>query len=83
MASQSIQKVSVHGGHSGQFCHHAKDSLEDVIKAYIDQGFAWVGITEHMAPLTDSFRYPDEAADQQSAAQLLEKFLVISRNAAA
>lgn len=74
MASVSIQKVSVHGGHSGQFCHHAKDSLEDVIKAYIDQGFAWVGITEHMAPSFDAFRYPDEAADQQSAAFLLDQF---------
>ncbi|MDA9909154.1 histidinol-phosphatase HisJ [Gammaproteobacteria bacterium] len=73
-AATNIQKVSVHGGHSGQFCHHAKDSLEDVIKAYIDQGFTWVGITEHMAPLSDAFRYPDEAEDQQSAASLREQF---------
>ena len=73
-AATNIQKVSVHGGHSGQFCHHAKDSLEDVIKAYIDQGFTWVGITEHMAPLSDAFRYPDEAEDQQSAAFLREQF---------
>ena len=70
----SVQKVSVHGGHSGQFCHHARDSLEDVIKAYIDQGFAWVGITEHMAPLSDAFRYPDEAEDEQSADFLLNQF---------
>jgi histidinol-phosphatase (PHP family) len=72
--AKKIQKVSVHGGHSGQFCHHAKDSLEDVIKAYIDQGFAWVGITEHMAPLSDDFRYPDEVEDDQSAAFLLSQF---------
>lgn len=72
--SPVIKKVSVHGGHSGQFCHHASDSLEDVIQAYISQGFAWVGITEHMAPLADAWRYPDEQADNLDAAFLLERF---------
>ena len=69
-----IEKVSVHGGHSGQFCHHASDSLEAVIQAYIAQGFTWVGITEHMAPLSDAFRYPDEEADELDADFLLERF---------
>lgn len=69
-----IKKVSVHGGHSGQFCHHASDSLEDVIQAYIDQGFTWVGITEHMAPLSDAYRYPDELEDDLDADFLLARF---------
>ena len=43
----TISPVSVHGGHSGQFCHHATDSLEEIIELYIAQGFPWVGITEH------------------------------------
>lgn len=69
-----IEKVSVHGGHSGQFCHHARDTLEDIIRAYIDQDFTWVGITEHMAPISNAFRYPDETADDLSAQFLLDRF---------
>jgi histidinol-phosphatase (PHP family) len=52
--------VSVHGGHSGQFCGHAKDTLEEIVLAYIDQGYPWVGITEHMPPVSDAFVYPEE-----------------------
>lgn len=52
--------VSAHGGHSGQFCTHATDTLEAVIAAYVAQGFAWVGITEHMPAVDDRFVYPDE-----------------------
>lgn len=74
MTTTSIQKVSVHGGHSGQFCHHARDTLEDVVLAYIKAGFSWVGITEHMPPLDDSRRYPDEAASELSAAGLQAQF---------
>jgi histidinol-phosphatase (PHP family) len=70
-----VEKVSVHGGHSGQFCHHAKDSLEEVVRAYIAQGYAWAGITEHMPPLHDHVRYPDEAASGLSAAALKAQFL--------
>ncbi|MBI9081984.1 MAG: histidinol-phosphatase [Desulfobacterales bacterium] len=54
--------VSVHGGHSREFCAHAADTLDQMIGAYIDQGYAWVGITEHMPPVSDRFRYPDEVA---------------------
>lgn len=73
--SQSIQKVSVHGGHSGQFCLHAKNNLEEVIEAYIAQGFVWVGITEHMPPMTDHHRYPDEAEHGITSTALQEQFL--------
>ena len=46
----AVELVSVHGGHSGEFCAHAVDSLADVVQAYIDAGFAWVCLTEHMVP---------------------------------
>ena len=45
-----VELVSVHGGHSGEFCGHATDSLSDVVQAYVDAGFRWVCLTEHMAP---------------------------------
>ncbi len=70
----SAEKVSVHGGHSGQFCQHAQDDLESVIKAYIEQGFSWVGITEHIPPISDSMRYPDEIEAGLSATTLKQRF---------
>ncbi|MEY4642326.1 MAG: hypothetical protein RLZZ227_2320 [Pseudomonadota bacterium] len=70
----SIPRVSVHGGHSGQFCHHAKDSLDAVVQAYIAAGFSWAGITEHMPPLDDSKRYFDEADSGIAAATLQAQF---------
>jgi histidinol-phosphatase (PHP family) len=71
----AFSRVSVHGGHSGQFCHHARDSLEAVVQAYVDGGFLWAGITEHMPPLDDSRRYPDEVASGIAASSLQEQFL--------
>ena len=44
----SIKKVSVHGGHSGTFCSHAVDTLEEVVERYIELGFDWICLTEHM-----------------------------------
>ena len=71
---EAIDKVSVHGGHSGQFCNHATDTLEDIVLSYIDKGFTWVGITEHAPPINDDLRYADEAEDGLTAAVLVERF---------
>lgn len=37
-----VELLSARGGHSGEFCGHAFDSLSDVVQAYIDAGFQWV-----------------------------------------
>ncbi len=66
--------VSIHGGHSGQFCSHGQDTLEAVIQAYIAAGFAWVGITEHMPPVDDRFLYPEERQAGLDARLMLERF---------
>lgn len=68
------QPTSYHGGHSGQFCCHAEDTLEDIIRAYIRRGFTRVGITEHVPPVSDRFLYPDEIRMNFSAKDLLERF---------
>ena len=52
--------VSIHGGHSGDFCNHAENSLEEIINSYIQKGFSWIGIAEHMPPVSDDFLYPEE-----------------------
>lgn len=70
----NIERVSIHGGHSGQFCNHAKDTLEEIVQAYIDQGFAWVGLTEHMPPSNDAFLYPEERRAGLTAETMVERF---------
>ncbi len=68
------QPVSVHGGHSGQFCSHAKNTLEEIVLAYIDQRYPWVGITEHMPPVSEAFVYPEEQRAGLDAIALRERF---------
>ncbi|HID70743.1 MAG TPA: histidinol-phosphatase HisJ family protein [Desulfobacterales bacterium] len=74
--------VSVHGGHSGQFCHHATDSLEEIILLYIEKGFSWVGITEHAPPVSDAFLYPCEreaGLTPESSLKIFGEFMVECR----
>jgi histidinol-phosphatase (PHP family) len=70
----AAQPVSVHGGHSGQFCSHASDTLEAIVLAYIAQGYPWVGITEHMPPVADDFVYPEEKSAGLNAAAIKTRF---------
>lgn len=70
----TLAPVSIHGGHSGQFCNHAQDDLESLIQAYIRKRFAWVGITEHMPPANDQFLYPEESAAGFDAAKMRARF---------
>jgi histidinol-phosphatase (PHP family) len=70
----SIEKVSVHGGHSGQFCNHAADSLEEIVRAYIDQGFSWIGVTEHAPAISEELLYADQREDGLTPAILLGQF---------
>ncbi len=67
--------VSVHGGHSGQFCSHAADTLDDIIQGYIREQFPWVGITEH-APFIgeNSLYYPDEREAGLTPKLILQRF---------
>ena len=66
--------ASVHGGHSGQFCGHAANTLEEIVQAYIASGYPWVGITEHMPPVSDAYRYPEEVAAGLDAGMLRARF---------
>ena len=68
------QPVSVHGGHSGQFCNHATDSLEEIVLKYIELGFPWVGITEHAPAISHALLYPDQRALGLTPEFLLERF---------
>ncbi len=74
MADHSPKLVSIHGGHSGQFCSHATDTLEEIVQTYVDKGFTWVGLTEHIPPVSDAFLYSDDIAAGLSAAAIDDRF---------
>lgn len=66
--------VSVHGGHSGQFCNHATDSLEEIILAYIEKKFSWVGISEHAPAPVEELLYRDQKEAGLTTHYLFEQY---------
>jgi histidinol-phosphatase (PHP family) len=53
-------KVSLHGGHSRDYCDHAQDSLRDVLEAAVQFGYHTFGVTEHAPRLGDRYLYENE-----------------------
>lgn len=49
-----------HHSHSGQFCHHAKDSLEQMVQAAVQKRMRVFALTEHMPRDQDEDLYPEE-----------------------
>lgn len=72
--SSTSRYVSVHGGHSGQFCDHATDDLEDIIKRYIELNFSWIGITEHTPAISTALLDPGQIELGLSPELLLKTF---------
>jgi len=52
---------SYHGGHSGEFCKHAKGPLRQVVERACELGFSTYGLTEHCPRLRQQDLYPEEA----------------------
>ncbi len=74
--------VSAHGGHSREFCSHARGPLDEIVARYSRCGFAWAALTEHMPAVSDRFLYPEELRDGLDAAdtrQRFERFVVEAR----
>ena len=69
--------VSLHGGHSGEFCEHARGTLREIVDAAAE--FSIYGITEH-APRSDSrFLYDSERAKGYDVERLHREFEAYSR----
>jgi hypothetical protein len=51
-----------HHSHSGSFCLHASNTLEEMIKAAIEAGMETVVLTEHMPRIKESQLYPEEVS---------------------
>jgi histidinol-phosphatase (PHP family) len=66
--------ISLHGGHSGEFCCHARDGLADILQQYIHMGFQQVGITEHIPPVHPKFLYPEEIEQGLTVEHIYHRF---------
>ena len=66
--------VSNHGGHSGEFCDHARGTKQELLDAYIAAGFSQVSLVEHLPPPSDRYLYPDEVEKGHDAAYLRGRF---------
>ena len=54
--------VSLHGGHSGEFCDHGKGTLREIVVAAVSRGYHTFGVTEHAPRFHARYLYPEEAA---------------------
>lgn len=55
-------KVSLHGGHSGDFCDHATGSLREILSAAVQVGYSTFGVSEHVPRVEQRFLYDNERA---------------------
>lgn len=53
-------KVSLHGGHSGEFCEHAEGTLRETLDEAARLGFAAYGVSEHAPRPESRFLYDSE-----------------------
>ena len=52
--------MSLHGGHSGEFCEHATGRLREVLEAAIAAGYHTFGVSEHAPRSERRFLYDSE-----------------------
>lgn len=62
--------MHTHHSHSGQFCQHAKNSLEEMLLRAIELKFTVFCMSEHIPRLQDKHLYPEEVASSTSVSDL-------------
>ncbi len=55
-------RVSLHGGHSGEFCDHAVGTLREMLQAAVAAGYHTFGVSEHAPRSEERFLYSEERA---------------------
>ncbi|GFZ45238.1 hypothetical protein JCM24511_02964 [Saitozyma sp. JCM 24511] len=68
-----------HHSHSGQFCRHAKDQLEEVVLEAIRQGFEVFGLSEHAPRYRVEDLFPEESdLSPRALAETYDSFLLVA-----
>jgi len=60
--SEKSWAVSLHGGHSGEFCDHGTGSLREMVEAAVLRGYRIFGVTEHAPRVEERYLYREEVA---------------------
>ena len=75
--------VSLHGGHSGEFCDHGKGTLREIVVAAVSRGYHTFGVTEHAPRFHERYLYPEEAAIGWDIEKVQRDFEAYARESAA
>ena len=66
--------VSLHGGHSGTFCEHARATLRETLEAAVEARFRTYGVTEHAPRYEERHLYASERAKGYTTDRLERDF---------
>jgi len=55
-------RVSLHGGHSGEFCDHAEGTLRQMMETAVTANYHTFGVSEHVPRGAERFLYSEERA---------------------
>ncbi|MDW8289364.1 MAG: histidinol-phosphatase, partial [Armatimonadota bacterium] len=69
-----VWKVSLHGGHSSEFCDHAGSPLREMLEAAVRAGYHTFGVTEHAPRVQARFLYPNEIALGWDVSRVVSNF---------
>jgi histidinol-phosphatase (PHP family) len=78
-------RISLHGGHSGEFCEHASGSLRSILEAAQRAGYRVFGVSEHMPRVEPRYLYATERQKGwtvQTLESLFERYAVAVRELA-
>lgn len=67
-------KVSLHGGHSGEFCDHADGTLREILDAAEAFGYHTFGVSEHVPRRAARFLYSEEVAKGWTLEKCIDDF---------
>lgn len=67
-------KVSLHGGHSRDYCDHADDTLRELLDAAVAFGYRTFGISEHVPRLGARYLYDKERELGWTVATITDHF---------
>ena len=74
MTTKEPWKVSLHGGHSGDFCAHGTDTLRELLDAAVAFGYTTFGVTAHSPAVDARFLYPEEVEAGLGVDELAQSF---------
>lgn len=70
-----------HHTHSGQFCQHAENTLEEMVERAIALGYTIFCLTEHMPRLSEKDLYPEELNSKTTTKHLAHTFQLFYQEA--